>query len=284
MVENIPPKRASQQRAGSPRRDGDLRSVEESSVSGGPPAPGCRYELKYHVTELQAVEIAQFIKPLLQLDRYCKLQPSGSYPIVSLYLDSQDLQLCRQSLEGQKNRCKLRIRSYTDEPDYPRYIEIKRRMNTIIIKSRARIIGRDIPALLAGRALEPQGYTTDTDTINQFQLYMDSIRTRPVILIRYMRQAYEDATHSQVRVTFDRQLAYNVTRLPDVRLGGPGWQRNAYTLGGVVLEIKFTGHYPAWLGRMVKCFELKQQSLSKYTSSIRESCLLKFCAPPAAVY
>ncbi len=263
---------------------GDSRAVKKSGLSGGPSALGCRHELKYHITELQAVEIAQFIKPFLQPDRYCKLQPGGSYPIVSLYFDSEDLQLCRQSLEGQKNRCKLRIRSYTDEPDYPRYLEIKRRMNAIIIKSRARIMDRDIPTLLAGRALEPQGYTTDTDTINQFQLYMTSIRTRPVILIRYLRQAYEDTSNSKVRVTFDRQLAYNVTSLPDVRLGGRGWQPNAYTLGGVVLEIKFTGHYPAWLSHIVKYFDLQQQSLSKYTSSIRESCSLRFCAPRAAVY
>jgi hypothetical protein len=264
--------------------NGDSRAVKKSALSDGPLACGCRHELKYHITELQAVEIAQFIKPFLQPDRYCKLQPSGSYPIVSLYFDSEDLQLCRQSLEGQKNRCKLRIRSYTDEPDYPRYLEIKRRMNAIIIKSRARIMDRDIPTVLAGRAPEQQAYTTDTDTVNQFQLYMNSLRARPMILIRYVRQAYEDSSHSEVRVTFDRQLAYNVTSLPDVRLGGRGWQPNAYTLGGVVLEIKFTGHYPAWLSHIVKYFDLQQQSLSKYTSSIRESCSLRFCAPRAAVY
>jgi hypothetical protein len=284
MFQDIPAKRASGQRVESFTPDGDSRAVKKSAPSDSPLTLGCRYELKYHITEQQALGIAQFIRPFLQPDRYCKLQPSGSYPIVTLYLDSEDLQLCRQSLEGQKNRCKLRIRSYTDEPDYPRYIEIKRRMNAIIIKSRARITNRDVPTLLAGRALEPQTYTTDTDTINQFQLYMNSLRVRPMILIRYVRQAYEDSSHSEVRVTFDRQLAYNVTSLPEVRLGGRGWQPNAYTLGGVVLEIKFTGHYPAWLGHMVKYFDLQQQSLSKYTSSIRESCLLRFCAPQAAAY
>jgi len=282
MVENIPPKRAAQQRAQPPYRARDLLP-REPDVSGGPPALGCRYELKYHITEQQAVEIAQFIRLFLEPDRYCKMQPGGSYPIVSLYLDSPDLQLCRQSLEGQKNRCKLRIRSYSDEPGYPRYLEIKRRVNAIIVKSRARVMASDVVALLAGRAPEPLDYATAADVVGQFQLYTSSFKARPVILIRYMRQAYEDATHSEVRVTFDRQLAYNVTTLPEVRLGGPGWRRNPYTEGGVVLEIKFTDHYPAWLSRMVRQFDLRQQSLSKYTSSIRESCLLKFCAPQAAV-
>lgn len=243
-----------------------------------------RHELKYHISESKAEAIAQFIKPHLQLDRYCKLQQSGDYPIVSLYLDSGDLHLCRESLGGHKNRFKLRIRSYTDEPDYPRFCEIKRRINTIIIKNRARVMNRDVPTLLAGLPLPPQNYTADTETINQFQFYMNNIRARPAVLVRYTRQAYEGGSENRLRVTFDRELAYNVTSLPEVRLSGGTWQLNPYTLGGIILEIKFTGHYPVWLSRMVKCFNLRQQSISKYASSIKESCLLKFCAPQLAGY
>jgi hypothetical protein len=242
-----------------------------------------RHELKYHISESKAEAIAQFIKPYLQLDRYCKLHRSGDYPIVSLYLDSGDLQLCKESLGGHKNRFKLRIRSYTDELDYPRFLEIKRRINTIIIKSRARVMDRDVPTLLAGSPLPSQNYTADTETINQFQFYMNNIRARPAVLVRYTRQAYEGGSENRVRVTFDRKLSYHVTSLPEVRLSGGGWQPNPYTLGGIILEIKFTGHYPVWLGRMVKCFNLQQQSISKYASSIKESCLLKFCAPQLVV-
>ncbi len=243
----------------------------------------CRHELKYHICESKAEAIAQFIQPYMQLDRYCKLHRSGDYPIVSLYLDSGDLQLCKESLGGHKNRFKLRIRSYTDELDYPRFFEIKRRINTIIIKSRARVMNRDVPTLLAGLPLPPQNYTADMETINQFQFYMNNIRANPAVLVRYMRQAYEDNSRNKVRVTFDRELAYSVTSLPEVRLGGASWQRNAYTVGGVILEIKFTDRYPAWLSQMVKCFNLRQQSISKYASSIKESCLLGFCAPELAV-
>lgn len=239
----------------------------------------CRYELKYHITESKAAAISQFIKPFLELDRYCKLQPSGDYPIVSLYLDSEDLKLCNESLSGLKNRFKLRIRSYTDEPDYPRFFEIKRRINTIIVKARARVMDKDVYGLLEGLPLPPQNYTADMETINQFQLYIDSIRAKPAVLVRYMRQAYEDTTDNKVRVTFDRELAYKITSAPQVRLGGAGWQRNPFTEGGVVLEIKFTGRYPAWLSHMVKCFNLRQRSISKYASSITNSCALGFCAP-----
>ena len=137
----------------------------------------------------------------------------------------------------------------------------------------------DVPTLLAGSPLPSQNYTADVETINQFQLYMNSIGAKPAVLIRYRRWAYEDDSENRVRVTFDRKLAYNVTSSPEVRLGGGGWQPNPYTLCGVILEIKFTGRYPVWLSRMVKCFNLRQQPIPKYASSIKESCLLKFCAP-----
>ena len=285
MFEGKSLKQTSGQKTGSRYRKGNVSTAKMPDKSTGWLAPltghtlRCRHELKYHISESKAEAIAQFIKPHLQLDRYCKLHRSDDYPIVSLYLDSGDLWLCKESLGGHKNRFKLRIRSYTDEPDYPRFLEIKRRINTIIIKNRARVMNRDVPTLLAGLPLPPQNYTADTETINQFQLYMNNIRARPAVLVRYTRQAYEGGSENRLRVTFDRELAYNVTSLPEVRLGGGGWQPNPYTLGGIILEIKFTGQYPVWVSRMVKCFNLRHQSISKYTSSIKESCLLKFCAP-----
>jgi len=212
---------------------------------------GCRHELKYCISESKAEAIAQFIKPYLHLDRYCKAQPSGVYPISSLYLDSKDLQLCRESLEGHKNRFKLRIRSYNDDPDYPHFFEIKRRMNTIIIKSRAPVLRQDIAAFLSGLSLPARNYySIEKDALNQFRLYMNSIGAGPVIRIRYMRQAFEDDSDNRVRVTFDRQLDYIVGSNPDVGVDGQGWQRNS--LEAVILEIKFSSRYPAWLSRMIR--------------------------------
>jgi len=238
-----------------------------------------RYEMKYHISESKAVAMSQFIKPYLDLDRYSKLQPGGSYPIVSLYLDSGNLQLCRESMTGQKNRYKLRIRSYSDDQNYPSFFEIKRRINNVILKSRAPVRHQDIVTLLSGLPLPTQEYTSDKEALNQFQLYMNSINAKPAILIRYMRQAYESESENRVRVTFDRELAFNVTSEPEVKLNGRGWQRHSLTLGGVILEIKFTGCYPAWLNRMVEYFDLRRGSISKYATSIKQSWSLGFCGP-----
>jgi len=238
-----------------------------------------RFELKYIVSEIKAAEIERYIRPFLEPDRYSKLQRGGLYPIVSLYLDSPELRLCRETLTGQKNRFKLRIRSYTDEPEYPRFFEIKRRINRVIVKSRARVTDRDVPVLLAGKLLPPQGYTTDVAALNQFQLYVASIRAGPMVLIRYMRQAFENTSENRVRVTFDRELCYKVTDEPEVRLGGAGWQPNNITIGCSILEIKFTGTYPAWLTRLVEDLDLEVTPVSKYATSMEQACRLGFCCP-----
>ncbi len=239
----------------------------------------CRYEMKYLVSELDAAAIVRYVRPFLQPDRYSKLQRGGMYPIVSLYLDSPDLQLCRESVSGLKNRFKLRIRSYTDEPDYPRFFEIKRRINRVILKSRARVMDRDLPILLKGRSLPPQGYSTDEAVLSQFQLYVASVHAGPIVLIRYMRQAFESTSENRVRVTFDRDLYYRVSDEPCVRLAGSGWQHNALTTGHTILEIKFTGSYPGWLTRLVRDFDLEARSISKYATSVEQACRFGFCAP-----
>jgi len=240
---------------------------------------GCRHEIKYIISESKAQALARFVHPYLQPDRYSKLQPSGSYPIVSLYLDSDNLQLARETMTGKANRYKLRIRGYTDEPEYPLFLEIKRRVNTVIIKSRSRIMHDNIENLLSGMSLPPQNYTIDEEALKQFQFYMKNINARPMILIRYMRQAFESSLENRVRVTFDRELCYKVTQTPEVKFGGTGWQHHSYTMGNVILEIKFTARYPGWLNQMVKAFDLRQESVSKYATSIKQSYLLRFCAP-----
>lgn len=264
------------QKAGSHHRK---RSVSTVKGPGGliDRTLECRHEIKYLISEPKAMAIARFIDPYLNLDYYSQLQPGGAYPIVTLYLDSGNLELCRESLQGHKNRFKLRIRSYTDDLDYPRFFEIKRRLNSIIIKNRARVKHKDIPMLLSGLSVPPQDYKADENLLKQFQFYMNTINAGPVIRVRYMRQAYEDYSDNRVRVTFDRKLYYNVGNAPDVSFEGLNWHR--YSLNGVILEVKFTGRYPAWLSRMVKCFNLRAQSISKYTTSIKKSYLLGFCAP-----
>jgi len=235
--------------------------------------------LKYLISEAKAAAIAEFIKPHMPVDRYSKLQPGGFYPIVSLYLDSDDLTLCKESLSGKKNRFKLRIRSYSDDQQYPTFFEIKRRISNVIMKSRAPVRHQDVPMLLKGLSLPHQDFRTNQQALDQFQLYVSSVMAGPAVLIRYMRKAYESESENRVRITFDRELCYKITKEPIITLNGSGWQQNHLTIKGVILEIKFTARYPIWLNRLVTTFNLESRSISKFATSMQQSCMLGFCGP-----
>lgn len=236
----------------------------------------CRYELKYRISRSRARAIAAFIKPYLHLDKYARLRPSGDYPISSLYYDSDGLRLCRDTVEGRKNRFKLRIRIYSDDPKAPCFFEIKRRINNIILKDRARVTRKDIPLILSGRL--PAGiYKQDQQILRQFQFYKDTLNARPLMLVRYDREAYEGDIAARVRITLDRNLHYKAATRPDVEIYGANWHR--VPLNFVILEIKFTQRFPFWLSDMVKCFDLKQGAFSKYVSTIKQSNSLGSSSP-----
>ncbi len=238
----------------------------------------CRYEMKYFVSEAKARAIGSYVQSLMSLDQYSKRQ-GGGYPIATLYLDSPNLQLCRESLDGHKNRFKLRVRTYTDNLDDPCFLEIKRRMNGMCMKDRIRIdrFKLEDTLLFPRRFASSENYGADHQLLNQFMLYVNSINAAPVIKIRYMRQAYEDDSHNRVRITFDRRLMFKVVNTADISLNGNGWQFLSET--GVVVEVKFTDNYPAWIVQMIRIFNLQRQSFSKYARSVERSCLMGFCSP-----
>ena len=241
-----------------------------------------RYELKYIIDQARAHAIRQYIKLHMKLDKYSRLRNSRYYPVASLYFDSPDLKLCRETLTGKKNRFKLRIRSYTDEKSYPRFLEIKRRLNNVILKSRARLKFGEIDDLLRNRIISSQ-HKKDFDTINQFQLYLNYLNASPVILVRYLRQAYQaDSENTKLRVTFDDKLSYKIPRSIDTSISSSGF-RNVL-VGKNILEIKFTGRYPAWLSRMIKHFDLRGQSCSKYVKSLKHASFTGSLSPQLMVF
>src|SRR5690349_1863711 len=110
-----------------------------------------RFELKYLVPEPTALGVRDFVRSYLELDEFGATLPNFSYPVHSLYLDSSDLKLYQATINGEKNRFKLRLRYYEERPDAPVFFEIKRRMNNIIMKQRGGVRREHVPSLLAGQ-------------------------------------------------------------------------------------------------------------------------------------
>src|SRR5207237_2622589 len=96
-----------------------------------------RFELKYIIDEPTARGVRDFARSYLQRDEHAVPAMGHAYPIYSIYLDSPGWSFYNATLQGMKNRYKLRIRYYNDHPKSPVFFEIKWRVQGVILKDRA---------------------------------------------------------------------------------------------------------------------------------------------------
>src|SRR5262245_6492937 len=114
-----------------------------------------RFELKYLVDERITLAIRDFVGCYLELDEYAVGRPNLSYPVHSLYIDSDDLETHQLSVNGSKNRFKLRLRYYDDKPNTPVFFEVKARVDNCILKQRCGVRRDAVALMLAGQLPEP---------------------------------------------------------------------------------------------------------------------------------
>lgn len=228
-----------------------------------------RFECKYLVDPLVLPEMRAYLRPFVEPDRYARLRADGRYPVSSLYLDSPDLLLYRQTRCGEKDRFKLRVRTYDDDTSHPAFAEVKRKVNSVVHKRRVVLKRADAQSLLMGRdrrALIGGLSGRQRANASYFAQHMDFIRAQPVIRVQYLREAYEATSNEPVRVTMDSELRHAVTLGDDLGHETGSWVDTPAS--GLIVEIKFTERYPAWLAGFIRHFELRQRSVPKYNLSI----------------
>ncbi|MGB9601404.1 MAG: VTC domain-containing protein [Verrucomicrobiia bacterium] len=233
-----------------------------------------RFELKYLINEETALQIRDFVQCYLNIDEYSISQPNLSYHVHSIYLDNDYLQTYWETINGQKNRFKLRMRFYSTKPGAPIFFEIKRRMNNIIMKQRGGVKQEFVPMLLQGHLPEPHHLISFSDksfiALQNFCELMSKINARPRVHIHYLREAYLNDDGS-VRLTMDRSvisephLDYTAkTDMANPRLCYHGLGKNY-----VILELKFTNRFPNWMRELVRIFHCVQRGAAKYCSAIQ---------------
>jgi len=231
-----------------------------------------RFECKYLVDQGTAATVRDMVRQYMRPDRYAADRRGHRYSISSLYLDSPGLDLFRATCEGQRNRYKLRVRTYSDEPSAKLFFEIKQRSNQVVLKSRCAV-----DRALASSVLTGDGSTDDLpESLARFRIRMLELSAQPVLRVRYLREAYESRTSEPVRLTFDHDIQYSVTRSPDCSLGGKCWCRTP--LDGIVVEIKFTDTCPLWVSRLIDRLQMMRESIPKYVCSLDDALSGARCA------
>jgi len=229
-----------------------------------------RLELKYIIHEETACGVRDFVSSYLTLDAFGTRQADLSYPVHSLYLDSDDLAFYWHTINGNKNRYKLRLRYYEDWPASPVFFEIKRRMNAAISKQRGAVKRGAVDALLAGQLPDPKqlffNEPTQMPALERFCELMQQHHAKPKAQVAYRREAWISTHDNSLRVTMDRQIqfAFEPAALLRTEIRNP---LDVFP-NSIVLELKFTGRFPDWFKELARCFNLWQCSAAKYVDGV----------------
>lgn len=231
-----------------------------------------RFELKYLVDAQVALRMREFVRGYLVPDEYSEGKPDYSYHNHSLYLDSDDLCLYWDVLNSNKNRYKLRIRYYDDDPDGPVFFEIKRRMNDAILKKRCAVRRSAVAQLLAGQLPEAEHLFSPSaqsfDAAQEFCHLKESIRATPKTHVAYRREAWMSSADNSVRVTFDRDVCSVPYFTADITTAMENYVMPFEP--NVILELKFTGRFPNWFRDMVEVFGVMQLGAAKYAFGVEQ--------------
>lgn len=229
-----------------------------------------RLEYKYIVSPDVALAVRDFVSSYLEIDEFGATQPNLSYPVHSLYLDSDDLRIYWGTINGDKNRYKLRLRFYENRPNAPVYFEIKRRMNNAIMKQRGAVRRDAVSQVLAGQLPSPAQLTSADPrhavAISRFVELIQAVGAKPKAHVAYQREAWVQPDDNSIRVTLDRVVLCAVDETSELKTE---MERPFPVFGNsVILELKFTGRFPDWFAQLARAFNLHQVSAAKYADGV----------------
>ena len=211
-----------------------------------------RIERKYFVDEVTRKRLLQRMKGMLLLDEY------GKSTICSLYLDTPDHRIIRNSIDAGAYKEKLRLRSYgTPKESSVVYLELKKKYQGVVYKRRVSLPLWEAKQYLTGGQLPGDSQIwREIDYAMRFYGW-----PRPAMVISYEREAYAWTEDESFRVTFD-----SAPRARDSALQLERGSAGALLLpmGLEIMEVKSAGAMPLTFARALNELNVRPVSFSKY--------------------
>ena len=217
-----------------------------------------RIEKKYRINIEQKKRLISLFKGRLTADSH------GKSTICSLYLDTPDFLLIRNSIDAKTYKEKLRIRSYGKvAPDGRVFFEIKKKYKGIVYKRRVLL-----PLSDAFLYIESGQKPLDSQIMSEIDYAMRYYREpKPTMMVMYEREAYFGRAEPDLRITFDSHIRYRSADLsPEFECYGT----EILPEGELVMEIKTAGAMPLWLSHILDSERIFPSSFSKYANSYRD--------------
>ena len=117
-------------------RETALRPSESGLFRSGDDLRIERHEAKYIVPVCLMPELRRYLQPYVIRDKH-GVGDLPKYLVRTIQLDSRSLALHYAKEVEQLNRFKLRIRTYGTDGKAPYFIEIKRKLGSVVVKSRS---------------------------------------------------------------------------------------------------------------------------------------------------
>ena len=211
-----------------------------------------RIEKKYLLSEAQQEALLQRIGAHLKPDEY------GRSTVLSLYLDTPDHRIIRNSIEAVDYKEKLRLRSYgTAKADSAVFLELKKKFGGVVYKRRAAMTLTEAERYLR-MGVKPFESQIMSELDWAMKLYG---RPQAAMLIACEREAWFDEKHPDLRLTFDRNIR---CRENELRLDRGSAGTALLPKDTVLLEIKTAGAMPLWLADALDAEGVLPGSFSKY--------------------
>ena len=224
-----------------------------------------RFEFKYHLSPFKAEQVRkELLDYYFVVDPQAENLPGQKYIVNSLYLDSPSYMCYHDKIHGLKNRFKVRVRSYSAEtrPEDEVFVEIRRKQDALIVKDRFKSRLGDWQEHYQ-KGLK-SGLAENRRTAEDINYHIKRFNLRPKVLVQYARVPLEAKFIKRLRVTFDSNLKAAFT--------GDMQEDTLYSFSKdlVVMEIKYLGSLPLWLGRIIQKYNLDRRPNSKYCNAALE--------------
>lgn len=211
-----------------------------------------RTEKKYVITVSQKNELLSLISEKVKPDEY------GKSNVNSIYYDTDDYRLIRNSIEKPVYKEKIRLRSYSvPKGDSTVFLELKKKYKGVVYKRRKTLKYSD-----AQKYLEFNVLPDNSQIMREIDWTMNFYnKLKPKMFIGYGRLAYVENDDDNLRITFDFNLSFRTDNLSlDCGNYGESIIGNNYC----VMEIKSLNAMPLWLCFALDKLRIYPSSFSKY--------------------
>ena len=231
-----------------------------------------RVEIKYLIGKNQYDEVRKRIADYMTEDEY------GLSRIQSIYFDTENYDLIRNSLEKPKYKEKLRLRAYGKRisPDSGVFLELKKKYDGIVYKRRIML-----PYSEALEYLENGKYPSENSQIlREIDYFIKYYKPVTRTYVSYDRLALYGNKDPELRITFDSNIrvTFEKTGFSSEDIGERLTEEGEY-----LMEIKTPYALPLWLCEVLSEARIYPGTFSKYGNACKRFLKYEEAKPHSAI-